>query len=120
MGALFFPLVALIQAASAYPADVDCSNSGDGSPYAMNQCIYSQSQEWDRRLNAEYRAAMNRVDVDKAKLRASQRIWLQYRDANCDVYAAVKGSDGKLLANACWRDMTRARTLELREMGWTG
>ncbi len=114
-------LIAILLASAApYPADADCSISGDGSTYSINQCLRDQSEEWDRRLNAEYQSALKRTDVDAQKLQASQRAWLRYRDANCEVYAMMKGSIATVLVNTCWRDMTSARALELNDMDWSG
>lgn len=103
-----------------YPPDKDCQDSGYGSPIAMAECFTAQSDVWDRRLNKEYQAVLARAEIEPKQLRASQRLWLQYRDANCGAYSTVKGSISKILAGRCWRDMTRDRTLELHEMVWTG
>ena len=105
---------------NAYPPDADCQNYDGGSTMAMSECFQMQSDIWEKRLNLEYRAAMKRAEVDPGKLRTGQRAWLRYRDANCDTYYSVEGTIHTILTGLCWRDMTRARTLELRDMSWTG
>ncbi|WP_336963401.1 lysozyme inhibitor LprI family protein [Sphingobium aquiterrae] len=105
---------------SDFPPDIACENYQNGSTVAMSECLYGQSQIWDQWLNVEYRAALARAEVEPRKLREAQRAWLKYRDANCGVYRTVKGSIAIILADRCWRDMTRDRTLELREMDWSG
>lgn len=111
---------AFLQAASPFPADPDCSMSGDGSTVAMVACLSGQSELWDRRLNDAYRAALKRAEIEPRKLRYAQRAWLKYRDANCAAYASVQGSISRILATKCWRDVTRDRAIELHEMTWTG
>ncbi|PHQ63979.1 lysozyme inhibitor LprI family protein [Sphingobium sp. C100] len=116
-------LAAVTQAPSTpsiYPADKDCQDYGYGSPVAMAECFTAQSDVWDRRLNEEYHAALRRAEIEPRQLRASQRLWLQYRDVNCAAYSTVKGSIAKILAGRCSRDLTRDRTLDLHEMVRTG
>ncbi len=119
---LLLALLASVQSAAPnqYPPDIDCLAYGDGSTTEMSECFRSQSDTWERRLNIEYRAAIARAEVDALRLNQAQKAWFRYRDANCEAYNTVKGSIHTILTGRCWRDMTRARTLELREMSWTG
>jgi uncharacterized protein YecT (DUF1311 family) len=103
-----------------YPADNDCQDYGDGGPMAMAECFKAQSDVWERRLDEDYRAVLARAEIEPDKLRAAQKAWLHYRDANCEAYYTVKGSIARILTGRCWRDMTRDRTLELHDMIWTG
>ena len=111
---------ALQTPASSYPSDAPCQDYGDGSTFAMVECFGTQSEVWDKRLNEEYRRATARAEVDRHKLRDAQRTWLRFRSRNCETYATVNGSISRILSAKCWRDMTRDRTLELREMSWVG
>lgn len=119
---LLFALLASTQsiASGDYPPDAACQDHGDGSTMAMSECLMSQSDIWERRLQLEYRAAIARAEVDVDKLKRAQGAWLRYRDTNCEAYNSVKGSIRAILTGTCWRDMTRDRTLELKEMGWAG
>ena len=62
------------------------------------------------------------VDGDElVKLKSAQRLWLQFRDVNCDaeheLYAG--GSAAPMVQLACQEAMTRHRTEELSVMyGW--
>jgi uncharacterized protein YecT (DUF1311 family) len=56
-----------------------------------------------------------------AKLREAQRLWIQFRDANCNAeYALYEGgSAGPMVKVACIEAVTRHRTEELQVMyGW--
>jgi len=118
---LLLAFLASVQIAgpNEYAPDADCQEYGDGSTMAISECLKAQSETWERRLNFEYRAAVARAEVDAAKLQRAQQAWLRYRNANCEAYNTVKGTIHTILAGRCWRDMTRDRTLELKELSWT-
>ncbi len=86
----------------------------------MSECLSEQAASWEKRLNEEYRAALGRAEVKPQALRAAQRLWVRYREANCGTYSTISGSISRIAASLCFRDVTRARTLELHEMRWTG
>ncbi|MEJ2408912.1 MAG: lysozyme inhibitor LprI family protein [Novosphingobium sp.] len=115
-------LLASVQAAvpDRYPPDADCQEYKDGSTIAISECLKAQAAKWEERLATEYSAAIERAEVNVETLETAQRAWLKYRDINCEAYDTVEGSIHTILAGRCWRDMTRDRTLELREMKWTG
>jgi uncharacterized protein YecT (DUF1311 family) len=56
--------------------------------------------------------------LDRVKLQAAQRLWIQFRDANCeaeyDLYSG--GSAGPIVREACLAATTRQRTAELHVM----
>ena len=55
----------------------------------MVECLATQTAQWDRRLNAAYRKlAKDAQAKQRRQLRAAQRLWIQYRDANC-LYRAL-------------------------------
>ena len=67
----------------------------DGGTSDMVKCLAEATAKWDKRLNAAYREALNDKETPKAQreqLRKAQRLWLQYRDANCEYYALGEGS----------------------------
>ena len=70
---IFFAVAAAVQmpVVSGYPADVDCETYEDGSTVAMSECFKMQSEVWEKRLNLEYQAAIERAEFDEAKLRGS-------------------------------------------------
>lgn len=83
---------------------------------AIVDCIDSHTKTWDRRLNAAYKALGDATDpAQRDPLKAAQRLWLQYRDANCAFYAAHEGTIRQVLAAECMRSMTQDRALELEQ-----
>ena len=53
----------------------------------------------------------------REQLRAAQRLWIQYRDANCLYYGMGEGTIARLDAGECMRSMTEARAKELEGLG---
>jgi uncharacterized protein YecT (DUF1311 family) len=51
------------------------------------------------------------------QLRTAQRLWIQYRDANCLYYDLGEGTIARIDAAECMRKMTEARALELENTG---
>lgn len=71
----------------------------------------------DEELNRYWRAAVERLEGDKktetlTQLRASQRTWLRFRDAECEAVAASwrPGSIASTMQGECVDRLTRART----------
>jgi uncharacterized protein YecT (DUF1311 family) len=99
-------------ASSPFPPDNKCDLPEERQVVA---CTEEQRSAWDKSLNAEYRAALGRVVPEqKPLLIKAQRIWVQYRDANCAVGFAHGGTVSSYLGEQCLLDMTRERTKELR------
>ncbi|WP_420468447.1 lysozyme inhibitor LprI family protein [Panacagrimonas sp.] len=93
-----------------------CMDNSGGVTAAMLDCVTTETAIQDARLNSAYRKLRGQLsDARKAQLLATQRIWIQFRDANCGFYAdpeggtmaAVSGSDCVLQATA-----SRAKELE--------
>ena len=83
---------------------------------AIVDCINGHAQAWDRRLNAAYKALGEAADPgQRDPLKAAQRLWVQYRNANCAFYAAHEGSIRQVLAAECLRSMTQDRALEMEQ-----
>ena len=55
-------------------------------------------------------------DEEKSQLKTAQTAWLEYRDSNCEfVGDEFKGGSMRpLIYASCLADMTRKRTIELR------
>lgn len=78
------------------------------------ECVDKQTQKWDQRLNASYQALMQRSYAEqKEPLKAAQRLWIKYRDANCGFYGAREGTIRYIEAAECLRVMTKLRTCEM-------
>ena len=81
-------------------------------------CIRKQTDYWDRELNAAYRNALKDADPkQREQLRTAQRLWIQYRDANCLYYAMGEGTISRINAASCTLEMTKARAGELKSGG---
>jgi uncharacterized protein YecT (DUF1311 family) len=84
----------------------------------MVECLAAQTAQWDKRLNAVYQEVMKAAPSrQREQLRAAERLWIQYRDANCEYYALGEGSIARLNAAACQLRMRQERARELETGG---
>lgn len=134
MRSIYFAAVFVIPTiAAALPAQaegkaaLDCSNAL--STYEMNACAEKERDAADAILNSTYQKALKaipematEVPYDakgwEAALRASQRAWVAYRDAECNDHVAMfwtggTGATADILG--CMTEMTKARTKDLIE-----
>lgn len=78
-------------------------------------CLNKEAKHWDKRLNGSYKELMNRIEAgQQAPLKAAQRAWIKYRDANCAFYGSASGSLSQIEAAECLRAMVKERACELR------
>lgn len=84
----------------------------------MVDCMGAETQIWDRRLNREYQETLRSLEAEtQARLRAAQRLWVQFRDANCLTYRTLTGGSMDALSAAdCTMRMTALRAIELERM----
>lgn len=87
----------------------------DGSTQQMVECMADVTEKWDKRLNEAYREALTDATSNRQReqLRKAQRLWVQFRDANCMYYALGEGTISRLDSASCMFDMTRSRAVEL-------
>ncbi len=86
----------------------------DGSTYEMVECIKAKTTFWDKRMTAAYQATMkDAAPKQREQLRAAQRLWIQYRDANCLYYWLGEGAIARVEAADCTYRMTKSRAEEL-------
>lgn len=79
-------------------------------------CVDAKTREWDRRLNRAYSALLDAAGAARREpLRKAQRLWLQFRDANCGFYATAEGSISRVEGAECVRAMTQDRALEFEQ-----
>jgi uncharacterized protein YecT (DUF1311 family) len=121
MRRLVFSLI-LTALAANIPAGAQHMNEKD-SPCAdavstvdLTSCLAKARDTADAQLNAAYKRLRGKLDnADGQRLVATQRLWIQYRDANCaaerDLYEGGTAAFPGYLA--CLEAMTRARTKEL-------
>jgi uncharacterized protein YecT (DUF1311 family) len=78
-------------------------------------CCFTCVEKWDKRLNEAYREALADATSkqQREQLRKAQRLWVQFRDANCMYYALGEGTISRLDSASCMFDMTKSRAVEL-------
>jgi uncharacterized protein YecT (DUF1311 family) len=83
----------------------------------LTKCLADARDRADANLNSVYKEIRGRVEgADIENLTKTQRLWIQYRDANCsaerDLY---EGGTAKYpVYFACLESLTRGRTRELQ------
>jgi uncharacterized protein YecT (DUF1311 family) len=95
--------------------DSPCFNVG--VTYDAVECLLKAKESSDAALNSIYQEIRKRLEGDDAKrLVETERLWIQYRDANCEAERALyePGTAAQPAYLACIEAMTRARTKELR------
>ena len=86
------------------------------STLAVVECVQAKTNVADQRLNAAYKALQARIDAaQRQPLLSAQRLWVQYRDANCGFYGTQDGSIRQVQAAECIRSMTEDRARELEK-----
>ena len=113
-------LVAILALGSAVHAgdQSDAEPSCDGNTFQMVECLRAKTAQWDKRLNAVYQKAVQDAQpTQREQLRTAQRLWVQYRDANCLYYGMGEGTIARLDAGECMRSMTEARAKEFEGLG---
>lgn len=124
---LLLSAAALPPSVIAEPA-IDCTNAV--STYQMNHCAGLDFEKADAELNRVYKgalAAIPEMAVDEpqfnaksweAALRASQRAWIAFRDAECDEHVPMfwtGGTGATAEVIGCKTELTQARSKALRE-----
>ena len=110
-------LAAFVSAAEAGDAG-DPDEHCDGSTQEMVDCLAVKTARWDKRMAIAYQQAMKEASPQQHdQLRAAQRLWIQYRDANCLYYGTGEGTIARVDAAECLRRMTEARARELENLG---
>lgn len=115
---LAFSLLFLVGLRTASGSDWytgDYERCGDlTSTLEIVECVTELYDEWDARLNAIYKVALDAQQGERrTTLRDVQRAWLAYRDANCAFYRSGEGSIAAIEGNTCMFALTRDRALEL-------
>jgi len=105
----------LLLTAPAFGGDIDCRNAMDQS--TMNRCADQAYRAADAKLNAAYGKLMAAQSDDgfKAKLKAAQRAWISFRDAECTFETADNegGSIHPMVYAGCLTRLTKERTKAL-------
>ena len=87
---------------SANESELKCNP--EGNQMEMNQCAYEDYKKSDKLLNSAYRELVKVKKAEKAyikKLKASQRLWIKFRDAEIETIFACEDDDMRM----CWGSM---------------
>jgi uncharacterized protein YecT (DUF1311 family) len=117
--ALIAALSICLLASAAHAGDQDDqAQSCDGNTFEMVECLKAKTAQWDKRMTTAYQQALkDAVPQQSEQLHAAQRLWIQYRDANCLYYGLGEGTIARIDAGECMRNMTEARARELEGLG---
>ncbi|HZP78576.1 MAG TPA: lysozyme inhibitor LprI family protein [Pseudolabrys sp.] len=100
-------------ASTALAQDADKACDSPVTPEIVD-CLNGKAAQWDKRLNAAYQRTLKETEPkQREQLRTSQRLWMQYRDANCLYYALGEGTIARVDAADCMLRMTQERAKEL-------
>ncbi len=103
--------------APAFSPDLDrCLNAPSGRTTAGQiGCVDAELKRQDARLDQAYRGAMGRLNTrQQGKLRAAQRAWIAFRDADCAARQdEAWGTLSRVEAAFCVLEKTARRADEL-------
>ncbi len=103
---------------------VKCNH--DGNQAELNACAYEDYQAADKKLNETWKKLITKFKAEKtatAKLKAAQKAWIAFRDAEMDAMFACEdgnvqvcwGSMYPMLLNGELQTMTEVRTAQLQK-----
>jgi uncharacterized protein YecT (DUF1311 family) len=92
-----------------------CMEQSGGVTASMLTCIGAEMARQDTRLNKAYKDIIAQMSpARKKQLQDAQRLWIKYRDANCQFYADPEGGTAASVnAASCVMTATAARSKEL-------
>ena len=115
----------LLCSANAGAQHINAKNApchGPASGSEETACFVTAEREADLKLNQLYLHIVRSLNSDdRDALQQAQKIWIQFRDANCSAEEGLYrgGSAAPMVRYACLEAMTHHRTEELQIMyGW--
>ena len=95
-----------------------CMDASGGVTMNMLDCMGSETEQHDARLNQNYKAAMQALDKGQQnQLRDAQRLWIKFRDADCALLGSLTGgSIDRINSASCFLDMTKQRADDLARL----
>lgn len=114
---LALPLPAIAEQSLLSKKFAACMKQANGTTLSLLECTATELKAQDDRLNAAYkRLGASLKPERKDYLVASQRRWMQYRDADCGLQAELAGKQFELLRlNNCFLYTTAIRANQLEE-----
>src|SRR5207302_8037758 len=115
---VLIPMLIVLFAVSSRAEPSETERCGQAnSTQEIVQCLDGRTKFWDDRLNAAYQRVLSSLSQHRREqLRAAERLWIQYRDANCAYYAGGEGTISRIDAAECMRHMTQQRARELENI----
>ena len=108
--AVLIGTAAVVCAGDQDEPDLSCN----GSTYEMVECLKAKTAQWDKRMTIAYQRTLKSDEPkQREQLRVAQRLWIQYRDANCLYYGLGEGTIARIESGDCMLRMTKERALEL-------
>ncbi|TVP42524.1 MAG: DUF1311 domain-containing protein [Halomonas sp.] len=108
--------VGLLVLSGVAAASGACDNAN--TQMELTQCTAQTYQTADGELNAAYQELISKLSQSsRDQLRAAQRAWIVFRDAECayESSAVEGGSAQPMVRNGCLTALTKQRTERLRE-----
>ena len=95
-----------------------CMDASGGVTMNMLDCMGSETEQHDARLNQNYKAAMQALDKGQQnQLRDAQRLWIKFRDADCALLGSLTGgSIDRINSASCFLDMTKQRADDIARL----
>ena len=95
-----------------------CMDASGGVTVNMLNCMGSEIEQQDARLNQSYKAAMQALEQgQQTQLRDAQRLWVKFRDADCALLGSLTGGTVDSVNHAsCFLDMTKKRAEDLASL----
>ena len=92
-----------------------CMDTSGGVTSNMVDCYNEELTRQDARLNEAYKMTMSAFSAEsKTRLRDAQRLWIKFRDADCEIYYTLSGGTMDMLNGAdCVLSMTKKRADDL-------
>ena len=114
----FFAMVAPLCCHAQHMNEKDSPCADAVTTLDMAQCFSKAKALSNEKLTAVYQKVLSKLDGDDAnRLTKVQRLWAEYREANCSAERALYqgGSAATVVYAACIDAMTKARTKELQQ-----
>ena len=97
---------------------MDPMDKSNGVTAEMFNCTGAETKRQDVRLNKAYKDLMVTLSpARKKQLQDAQRLWVKYRDVNCNFYADPEGGTiAQVNTSGCFMEATALRAKELEQL----
>tara|TARA_R110000868_G_scaffold273336_2_gene532565 strand:- start:620 stop:895 length:276 start_codon:yes stop_codon:yes gene_type:complete len=83
----------------------------------MRSCLAKELNAYNEQLSVNYeRLHKSLTSKDQENFKKTQKIWLQFREAECDfsAFSEQPGTIAPLIITSCYIDMTKERIKQLK------